>query len=182
MESILRVQTALQASAMHPEATMEWKNTLLDDLWCQKLKGLSLLFKPIHSSQMMSESNRAILAKVLPRWNSIDSHLRHNSYHHNCDFSQDINSYLEREWNGGWNSRRDKQFLPIHLASFMLLPANSSHELGISDQIKLEKFLREREDSHAFFQNYDGTLRNMELSTSQKTVRKCSKISPSPSG
>ena len=67
MESILRVQTALKAYAMHPEASKEWKNTLLDDLWWQKLKSLSLLFRPIHSWQKMSESNRATLAKVLPR-------------------------------------------------------------------------------------------------------------------
>ena len=67
MESIRRVQTALKAYAMHPEASKEWKNTLLDDLWWQKLKSLSLLFRPIHSWQKMSESNRATLAKVLPR-------------------------------------------------------------------------------------------------------------------
>ncbi|KAI0998238.1 hypothetical protein K3495_g9958 [Podosphaera aphanis] len=154
MESILRVQTALQAYTIHPEASKEWKNTLLYDLWWRKLKSLSLLFKPIHSSQKMSESNSATLAKVLPRWNRIDSHLRHNSYHHNCEFSQDINSYLEREGNGGWQSRRDKQLLPIHFTSFMLLPANSSHKLDISDQIKLEKSLREREDGHRLFQEW----------------------------
>ncbi|KAI0993303.1 hypothetical protein K3495_g14881 [Podosphaera aphanis] len=80
--SILRAQVPRKSYTRHPKASEKWSAILRDsDCW-QNLRALYRISEPVHSSQMMSESNRASLAKVCPRWLKIDSHFRQNQLPH----------------------------------------------------------------------------------------------------
>ncbi len=152
--SILRAQVPLESYTRHPEASEKWSAILRDSDWWQNSRALYRILEPIHSSQMMSESNRASLAKVYPRWLKIDSHFRQNQLPHSGPWWYDLQQYCARIGPGSWESRMKKHLLPIHLAAYILLPENQHNRFNNNLMLELEDWIIKREQGAPLYSEY----------------------------
>ena len=144
LDSIINNQVALEAYATLPNASVEWRYTLNDSRWWQQLQGVQSVIKPIHEKIKMSESNKTSLNKVFPQWIDLQSHISKYSQPGSSPWWEDIKAYKERVGTGGWEDRMRKQLLPVHLAAYMLTPANREMELTPKFMQELEDYILER--------------------------------------
>ena len=96
----------------------------------------------------MSESNRANISQVYPRWLQIELHLTAIANSPNY-FALDIQEYLnevgtEKIGNRtvekkGWTRRKRRQLTPIHLAAYFLHPENYHVELTPNQLSQMRK-------------------------------------------
>ncbi|RKF55284.1 hypothetical protein GcC1_204035 [Golovinomyces cichoracearum] len=143
IDFICNSENALKSYIAYPDATSSTIKSLLStpQFW-QKLSGLWLFFKPIHTHQKMSESNGATINKVYPRWIDINRHMNEFQLEESgSPWWQEINSYCTST-QGVWNQRMEKQLLSIHLAAYILTPENSKTVILSHFQEQINDFIR----------------------------------------
>ncbi|RKF64398.1 hypothetical protein GcC1_132024 [Golovinomyces cichoracearum] len=158
IDFICNSENALKGYIAHPDATISTIKSLLStpQFW-QKLSGLQLFFKPVHTYQKTSESNGTTLNKVYPRWIDINRHINEFQLEESCSpLWQKINSYCTST-QGGWNQRMEKQLLPIHLAAYILIPENSKTVILPHFQEQIHDFIRAKcgKNSSAVASNFE---------------------------
>jgi hypothetical protein len=152
---ILDSEMPLKSYASLPDAADTVKPLLQDDSWWQRLKSLYQLVYPFHEHQKMSESNRAGLNKVYPRWIKLNSHLQQFREPGSFSWWQDVDAYCNRIGQGGWQDRIDKQLLPIHLVAYLLTPEHRETILMPALMMKAEKYVQDHCGDTAYGQWVD---------------------------
>lgn len=160
IKSVINNKVALQAYANNPAAAPTWKPKLLDEVNWQMLNCLYSTIYPIHEHQKMSESNRATLDKVYPRWMKINEHMQEKRLPQAGPFSSDIDEYCKRAGIGGWSHRMGRQLRPLHLTAYVLNPAYYKDKLLPSFQELLEDFIEERCGTAGIEQYYEYRTRS----------------------
>jgi hypothetical protein len=90
----------------------------------------------------MLESNHATLAKVYPRWISLNSHFYNICQPANSSpWANDISTYLAQK-ESGWGERMDKQLIAIYIVAFILTPINYTHRLTPVYQQMVQEYIK----------------------------------------
>jgi hypothetical protein len=92
------------------------------------------LLEPIDEAIRMSESDKAHLGHVLPRWAEIMSHLKRS-----VTSFPGLHEYLE--FNGGFNTRYHRQVKPIHIIATYLDPKHWELPMGADTEHQIYQFI-----------------------------------------
>ena len=149
--SLLKSEASLKAYAnlTHPDVKLSVKEDLKSDLWWQNLHALHLVLLPIHERQKMSESNRSFLHRVYPQWVELSAHIDKFAKE-GTPFYKDILAYKNRKGLGGWEDRKSKQVLPIHVLAHLLLPINRTTIIPTKQIKEAEAWMVKRLDTVAY--------------------------------
>ena len=156
IKSLIRSKEALRAWANHAyelEADEDRQKTyravvssIQGHTFWNDLEDLREIFEPIHTAQVMSESNKAHLGYVVKRWNDIELHLRglkiRPNYRHNESLEQVFRPRVNRygkQVKSIWAQTRDNQVLDIHYVAFHLDPAN--HAIAMDGEEEADRVI-----------------------------------------
>lgn len=107
-----------------------------DSGFWERLSLLQELLKPLDEAITMSESNKAHLGKVVPRWASILSHLNTMK-----DDFPDLQQFLSPE--GEFFTRFKRQVGPLHRIAFYLDPINNKTPIDAECETQIYQFFRD---------------------------------------
>ena len=121
INSVLRIEAALRnyghnARARLPKAP-KVINILTSRVFWVQLKEFRQIFEPIEEELKKSESHRATITNVVPRWNTIEVNLLDLKY--TVGIEAPIQTILER-----LQSRRDTQLEPLYWVAYFLTPTS----------------------------------------------------------
>lgn len=145
--SVLNNEEALRLWVADPRAEIKngrVKQYILDPLFWDSLKKLALLIKPLHEAQKMSESNKATLGDVVPRWNDLKAKfqsLRPIIPQVSAIIDQPHCSASPNSHDSVFDTRMKVQTLPIHAASYYLTPTNVAKSMSDKDRDSVIKWL-----------------------------------------
>lgn len=146
MQSLLDSKEALRAYSIDPNADVGEKlrlSELLEVGFWQRIEDLVEILSPISEAQKMSESNHAGVGYVYERWEGLRKTLWAMSNGINSH-ARDLQEYMRPNNVDGWKYRYNRQVRPIHVAAFVLDPANqgSIWDVPSAEEARLVKWLK----------------------------------------
>jgi hypothetical protein len=130
-KSLLKCREALQAYEDDPLVNKDSNLQMTikpTRQFFQQLEDIVAILDMISEGQKASESSACHVGTVLPRWRSIEKHLRSISISSRNDFADEILSYMEDK-DKGWKHRFGRQIWPIHYVANYLNPETQSKEI-----------------------------------------------------